>query len=205
MKKKNASLVALVLLSVFTVLSFLPIVFTQHYWKDEKTYGLSGSYYHLWSKNISLFSPPGQGLLAAIVVLLAVVGIVALAFQVADSKNKLWSRLCFASVGAAVLFTVEVILVLLKVEHNGDNGYWAYNPAWGFYIMAALLLASVVLSLLIAVGKLKNDTPQLRTHSQSIPTPQSNAEELARYKQLLDAGAITLQEYEAKKRQLLEL
>ena len=55
-------------------------------------------------------------------------------------------------------------------------------------------------SLLIERQKTANN---LTTIKQEIP--QSNADELAKYKQLLDAGAITQEEFDAKKKQLLGL
>ena len=39
----------------------------------------------------------------------------------------------------------------------------------------------------------------------NVAAPQSNADELKKYKELLDAGVITQEEFDAKKKQLLGL
>lgn len=56
-------------------------------------------------------------------------------------------------------------------------------------------------------GLLKNrqDAPAQAAAPIVQNIPQSNADELAKFKQLLDSGAITQEEYDAKKKQLLGL
>ena len=52
----------------------------------------------------------------------------------------------------------------------------------------------------------RQDIKKKNTTEQTIiSTPLSNAEELKKYKDLLDAGIITQEEFDAKKKQLLGL
>ena len=71
-----------------------------------------------------------------------------------------------------------------------------------FYIALALVLTSAVLSFLVVSGKIKDDesTKILYTTEQ-----MSNADELKKFKELLDSGIITQEEFDTKKKQLLGL
>ena len=63
-------------------------------------------------------------------------------------------------------------------------------------------LHAKISSLLVA----RQDIKKKNTTEQTIiSTPLSNAEELKKYKDLLDAGIITQEEFDAKKKQLLGL
>lgn len=62
-------------------------------------------------------------------------------------------------------------------------------------------LHSEISSLLI----LRQETNHKASEQTIISTPLSNAEELKKYKELLDAGIITQEEFDVKKRQLLDL
>ena len=59
-----------------------------------------------------------------------------------------------------------------------------------------------------AISKLLLERQDKPTNKQTVvkqEIPQSNAEELKKYKELLDSGVITQEEFDAKKKQLLEL
>jgi predicted Zn-dependent peptidase len=51
------------------------------------------------------------------------------------------------------------------------------------------------------IGKVQIDA----AHQHNSTTPASNADELKKFKELLDAGVITQEEFDAKKKQLLGL
>ena len=74
----------------------------------------------------------------------------------------------------------------------------SYSFCWGFYIAAAILLAAAVIAFLVAIGK----TAEVEDHGKP---PVSSADELAKFKDLLDKGIITQEEFDAKKKQLLGL
>ena len=83
----------------------------------------------------------------------------------------------------------------------GKYGFYQYVPSWGFYIAIVLILAVAVIAFLLAIGKIKDVEPKTSNKSENY----SNADELKKYRDLLDSGIITEQEFEAKKKQLLGL
>ena len=74
--------------------------------------------------------------------------------------------------------------------------YWLY-PNWAFYIIIALQIVTIVCALL-AEFKIFENATQTNVNL-------SNADELKKFKDLLDSGAITQAEFEEKKKQLLNL
>lgn len=129
----------------------------------------------------------------------------------------------------------SIIRFLSRTPNGGEsindplcNGWWTYGPGWLFFIVAALQLATAVLAILMGLGKFK-DTPKAAypygypgynpnatfpagtnpaPNATFSPTPGFTgdvADELKKLKGLLDAGVITQEEFDAKKKQLLQL
>ncbi len=105
----------------------------------------------------------------------------------------------FAPAVALIAFAVLTIkTLLLQFDFEVTRSHTEYELNWGFYIVTALLLAAAVLSFLVAIGKInKEEAPQ----KNSI----GSADEIEKYKRLLDNGTISQEEFDAKKKQLLEL
>lgn len=85
--------------------------------------------------------------------------------------------------------------------YNGHVHYW--EVGWLFYIIATLHILAIVLSILIKYQK-DEEFPfvvAVRKKSANVDV----VEELKRYKELLDSGVITQGEFEAKKKQLLNI
>lgn len=94
------------------------------------------------------------------------------------------ATLCFigGNIGAGLLNVVIVILSIVALL-----GRIAYERG-----------------LFNSIGSKKNDTPQAT--NTSIPQPVNDpADEIKKYKELYDSGAITEEEFNAKKKQILGL
>lgn len=114
------------------------------------------------------------------------------------------------SLVAAVIPLVEfvVFIVYALVEFNGtvreDHVTEGGGVYYGLCILCAVLGAFSVLSYL----KIKKNgfvvSAENKPEKQE-STPLSNADELKKYKELLDMGAITQSEYDEKKKQLLDM
>ena len=81
--------------------------------------------------------------------------------------------------------------------------FWESN-AWGGFHLVAVLLGSLLLGNMLKRSSLI--TPKAKKaivvqHNE----PASHADELKKYKELLDSGVISQEEFEAKKKQLLGL
>lgn len=205
MSKKTASLIAFIMMIVFLVMSFIPCVFVEVFMKQfsmvayKESYRITENMLYV----IGLADANSSDIFSIITLVLVAIGIVALVFQFAGRSKKIIKILSFSPCVAVISFVIMTLLfcVFNKTHELGDAYYSTYEPGWGFYILAALLLCSAVLSFLIATEKLKN-TPKSSTAKLTVT---SNADELKKYKELLEAGVITQEEFDAKKKQLLGL
>ena len=79
------------------------------------------------------------------------------------------------------------------------------RPATFYFVFVVVLLALLVIAFVgYFLAKKRGIIDETITHTASIQVSQpSIADELKKYKELLDTGAITTDEYEAKKRELL--
>lgn len=212
MKNRTASLTALILLSLFVLLSFMPIVFGEIYWKAS-TPGV-GHYSQVSNSGISFFSnvalPGFFTWIAVFILVFSVFGIVILLMQYIGKSNKLTCFSRYVAIIPTVLFIVLSVLVFLKhvpygtgegTATSGYYGYWTYVPAWGFYIECALLIATSVICMLSKTSAKSSQTE----YAPRRYIEHSTTDELKKYKELLDIGVITQEEFDAKKKQLLGL
>lgn len=82
----------------------------------------------------------------------------------------------------------------------GDYIHYRFGELLPYMLVSALLFAGIGFLIL---KKKPSQTKQNTVIEQQTGT--SNADELRKYKELLDTGAITQEEFEVKKKQLLEL
>lgn len=204
MQKKNLSLIAFILLIVFVVFSFMPVILKTTSWEEIRY----GHYTERWSALESFaynaYLGSFTGIIACLCYVFAIVGIITLILQFVGKTSKRIDNLTYSPIVAFILFVIFSLLHMLPREIPGSYspyGYLGASPGWGYYIEIALILAVAVMSVLIATGKVKN-IPVTTTK------PIANNDEteiLQRYKKLLDDGVINQEEFDAKKKQLLEL
>lgn len=193
MKKKTACLIVFILLTVFLVLCFMPIVFQESHWKITDSWG---SLSHMRDEPTDIMSTCQENSAIAVISLSAL-GIITFILQFAGKEGKALKLLSFTPAAALIAFVILTVKTLL-LSFNNDRYYQEYTLNWGFYIVATLLLAAAVLSFLVAIGKINGvDEPS----KDSL----GSADELEKYKKLLDNGVITQEEFDAKKKQLLKL
>ena len=164
MQKKQANLLSIIFMSVFLVLSFMPIVFTMTYWKNDAP-GV-GSATRDWSAGVNLYSRYLP--LALLIAAAAAVCIVLSIMKLVGSRSKLAGYAWCAAFAAAGLFVVISCMVMMSSVPNGDPGGTAtwgyygkfeYTPAWGFFIECALLIAVCVFGFLEMRGLLVDGLP----------------------------------------------
>ncbi|MBQ9937904.1 MAG: SHOCT domain-containing protein [Oscillospiraceae bacterium] len=203
MTKKNASLLSMISLFVYCIFSFMPCIVTVTYWKAS-TPGV-GIYSSVWSELRGVF---GEGTIVWAVVLLviAVVGIVAMACHYAGKEIPYLKYASFAPAATGVVFIILSIVIVNVTTPNGTPagtatlgyyGYFAYEFAWGYYLAAALVLVGCVFGYLVAFGQVKDEEP--------VKNVGDSAKKVLQLKELMDAGAITQEEFEQKKKELLGL
>lgn len=223
MDKKRASLITMIMLGIYLVMSFMPIVYVQKYFIALFS---PGAYQEKYSWNYNSYVANVM-FLAIVCALLAVAGIVFMFFHYTDKDHKFLKYGSYAPVATFAVFVIMSVYELTVTYPDGNindyypkgtEGYWRFDAGWGFYIMTALLIVAAALSFMIATGKnieLKGITQSQtspvastnpiqpeKAESASSPTKES-LEELIKYKDLLDNEIITAEEFEAKKREIL--
>ena len=208
MKKKIVSIVAIILLVFFIVFTFAPCIFKRQLWTVTDIFGSaiqdsnrSRDYYEIsaWYSNFFEFLP----------ILLSSIGIVALllqcfdknffTFKVSKKQISLVDIISLSPIFSFVSFAI-VTTVLISNRHGDDFSryYFTYSPLFGYKLEFAVLIIASLLCILIASGLLNDKEKKIRINN-------SSADELSKYKSLLETGVITEAEFEAKKKQLLGL
>ena len=93
----------------------------------------------------------------------------------------------------AVLPLINLFLGFCTV---GNFDYFKNNNGWYFL---------VVMFAIVILGFVKRSNLIIGTNQNTEPKIGSNADELQKFKQLLDSGAVTQEEFDAKKKRLLGL
>ena len=204
MTKKTASFIALISLIVFAVFVFMPCIFEivdlKQVPDNPIAYQTVGSTYEDFFFVCRSAYANLSDIYAIIAYVFVVISIVALALHVACRVNKIVTYLTFSPCVAAIFFAL-VMVFLGSTYEPGDKWYYVFKAGWGFYILGALLLIASVLSVLIALGKVTDVPPKSQISTKSV----CEADTLRKYKDLLESGAITPEEYEKIKAQLLHL
>lgn len=117
-----------------------------------------------------------------------------------------------------VLYITAIIARMLEKQSwrtNGELRSRTFGLSVGFFFIMMNMLSIIVIEtykkksdLPIEIKKdenINNITQKAKVVNQSELVKQDNTEELLKYKKLLDAEAITEEEYNAKKRELLNL
>ena len=197
-KLKSINIIALALQAISAVLLFKGDVFNLKWGDPESFFGRSESTASFYSK-FNLTSE-GKILGLAFFVFLSIV-IIALILQIVSKKYYIITLV-------SSMFQLIVFLVYNNIyeETNPfDNYIYTYSPGAFYYLIIAIFII-VIITLIVGVVVSKR-TPEESQASTSIVTTSntSNADELKKFKELLDSGVITQEEFEAKKKQLLGL
>ncbi len=105
----------------------------------------------------------------------------------------------------AVIYIIDEIIYIVSVFKKDEFYLWT-DPIAGFYIFSILTVALVVFCILALKKTKEGPRPQkvktVKLDQSSVP---SRADELLKYKDLLDKGILTQEEFDAKKKELLGL
>lgn len=205
--KKKLCLASSVLTTIFLAFLFMPVIYTKEYYKNIAP-GV-GHAVEAWEKGVNVFEL--NPLFVVFILIFAIASIIVLFVQYLGTKNNISPKINFLPLGTGLIFIVASIARFSSTVPNGSPagtaqwgkyGFYEYAPNFGFYIAIILIVISALLSFLIAIGKVKDAAPMQKASSM----PQkSNIDELKEYKELFDSGVITEEEFNAKKKQLLNL
>lgn len=106
------------------------------------------------------------------------------------------------SLGVLIVFAFYASFV--EVDAVTRQYEWTIN--WLFYIIMTMHILTILFSILLKIKRFEDITTQVENQkiSRSNDTV-SSTDEIMRYKELLDSGVISQEEFNAKKKQLLRL
>ena len=93
-----------------------------------------------------------------------------------------------------MLIIYTILAINLRVEVSG--GFREFSIGWMYYVIVTIYIVTIVISYIIKLEKF-----EVTTKKETV----SNIDELKRFKELFDMGVITQEEFETKKKQLLNL
>lgn len=194
MSTKKINLAELICQAIAIVLLFIPGIFNWEHWNtvdwgvSELSLRMPITFIHTAS-NTNAF----LGYLTAAIMFINLALLILFIYKDIPHKVEKFYR---------ILPTASIILMVVFALLAGiqdDYGYCA-TVNWLFYVDMLFLAATTVLAFMRYSSKVKKEIPAKVTI-----VPASNADELAKYKELFDGGVITQEEFEAKKGQLLDL
>ena len=201
-KKINLSISILCILEI--ICCFTPFCLDEEYWKYKQSmvyHGKSSLASHtdisIWGNEAALGKPlPMLFVCAAVVV--AVVYFVKMLDHAPKITNKAW---IFAIAHTAAM-AIFLFYSCSFAEVDEISYRYEYGINWMSYIIIALNLIILTLSVSLKMGKVD----KLPIKKQIVVKEQKeSADDLLAYKELLDSGIISQEEFEAKKKQILGL
>ena len=200
--KRNYKIIAMLLLIVNIIACFIPGYFYERVWRYEwpgatqiGKYGCT-----MFDVNTDVFSHSGPAYTFSCFVVICWVACIAMILY-SIVRNKEYKLIGYAPCFCFIPF-FAFINYMNSAIYNWDNGkgYTDYSVNWLFYVSLALQISATAL-MIIAIYAKDDLTFGFHRPSHKIST----AEELSKYKELLDMGAITQEEFDEKKKQLLGL
>lgn len=117
----------------------------------------------------------------------------------------IWKNMAKTALGCALIYVIDEIIYIASV--NKDRLYYDFtDPAAGFFLFTVLVIALLILCFMAHKKTQQEIRPTKASSAQLVQKEAvSKTDELIKYKSLLDSGAITQEEYDIKKKQLLDL
>lgn len=196
MTKKNLNLAALICQAISIVLLFIPGMYYWEHWVPHQ-YGAMRLAYQ---GAISFFTAAGNTnpVLGYLILLLMVVNLVILIVYVFKGSSERIKKIY-----PVLPSLVVVLMVLFSILASIMDDYGYCAPInWLFYVNMFFIVATTLLVFMRLSKNIKDEPRKVKVVSVATI---SNAEELAKYKELLDSGVISQEEFDAKKKQILGL
>ena len=203
MSKKKISLIQAVLQLMTIVALFIPISFYKYH--TELTHlGFKSEHYDLSVYNAMWMSD--NSIWGDLLIVFSVLSFLYFVLHLAIKWSKLRKKYCIIIPCIPLLLLTISVFLIDDYEWKSSDFLTTigFGVDWGFYLVCALYLSMIVLELFKHFSKLEEENKP-RAPKTTIVQNTSPADELKKYKDLLDQGIISQEEYDAKKKQLLDL
>ena len=205
--KQKITLSSMLLIILETICLFIPYSFIEEHWKYDASaityHGLSTLKY---KENVNILGvSTGLGkILAIIVIALMLLSLVSFFMFFVQKKNKLTKNFYYTPIISFLFLIFFAFYAFAIAEVDTTNWRYEWTINWLFYIIVAMHIITIVFAILLKTNKF--ETTSVRVEQiKSNNSLTSKADELKQYKELLDSGIITQEEFDAKKKQLLGL
>lgn len=195
MSKSKLNLAGLVSQAISFVLLFIPGMYYWERW-EEISWGVHRLEYQRSASFSDVVS--GDNILGYLIILIMLCNLVLHIISIFKDIPKK-TEMAFPILSTATI----IILILFSIMESIMDDYGYCTPVnWLFYVNMLFLGTTTILAFMRLSKKVKEEpTKKSASHTAFV----SHADELSKYKELLDQGVITQEEFNAKKKQLLGL
>ena len=201
-KKINLSISILCIVEI--ICCFTPFCLDEEYWKYQESkfyHGISSLERHndisIWGNEATLGKP-----LAILFVCAAILVIVIHFIKSLDHAPKITNKAWIFAIAHTAAMAIFLFYSCSFAEVDEISYRYEYGINWMSYIIIALNLIILTLSISLKMGKVD----KLPIKKQIVVKEQKeSADDLLAYKELLDSGVISQEEFDAKKKQILGL
>lgn len=205
--KQKLSLYNMIIILLEIICLFIPCCFKTEVWnlrRDGRGFSLS---YTTPSNIFGYQHQNSLGVMLAIVwISLLLISFIAF-MQVYNRKENSLAKYSFSTtVASFISLLIFAIYVVTSATHKFPKALWYWKLDWLFYVIAIMNIVTLILAYQIKNTKYDPEPAQVDNQASTKPNNEANIpEELKKYKELLDSGVITQEEFDAKKKQLLGL
>ena len=203
MRLKAKNLLLLIMQAIASLLMFCPGVFTEELWVVTSIYGSSTLRGEELVSFMDKLSGCDSGRILGVLVLgCALVLLLIFTVQLTARKHTAVSALI--SLAQLALFLIYS-LAFVEDPWTGGLVRYEYSVSFLFFVILAAMI-TVSITAIVSNHKIKqNGILPDEIVAPTVTASGTTASELKEYKELLDSGAITQEEFDAKKKQLLNL
>lgn len=201
-KKINLSISILCLIEVICM--FTPLCLIRKYWEYEKSsvyHGIASVKSRVGINNFEVGSTFGK-ILAILFLCAAIITAIIYLLNALDKKSALCHKGWLISTIHTIVMSAFLIYSceIATVDEISFKYTYAFN--WMSFIIILLNLLSLLLSIFLKFGKISTVS---NSKKNSIVNDENSLNSLFGYKELLDSGIITQEEFEKKKKQIMDL
>ena len=202
---KKTSLTIGILSIIETICYFMPLCLTEEYWKYEKSLVYHGISTLTARNSINIFGIETSLGNAPAILLLCITLAVAVVYLMKAAGAEF--IVCDKSWLFAIAYTAVLVVFLIYVcniaEVDEVSCRYEYSLGWMSFIIITVNIISTVLALLEKFRKIQ--TLSIPPKDNLVSKNVHSLDELPAYKELLDSGALTQEEFDEKKKQILDL
>lgn len=208
--KQKYTLYSMIMILVETICLFIPGSYQTDNWHPEVNSLGWEEWKKIPSQPLNIFDLDRVGIeigpgnwIAYVVILLMAVSFAAFLFAYLYPEHKYAKYAYYTPIVSFVVLTGFTFYACAFAEMAPYLTRWEWDIGWLFYIIITLHILTIIFSILIKYAKFDEKAMPFVLPQKS--SGIDKVEEMKKYKELLDSGVITQEEFNAKKRQLLGL